>query len=288
MIAGMETMIYLNLPQTGGETLRDILIRQYGSAGVLSFAGKAFYGDPQAAMEQTCAMAHTHPSTQVVIGHQLFGLHQGWPSPTTYVTMMRHPVERVLSQYYFNRMNHWVPDDLEAYVLGRTQYMPDQMAVDNLQTRYISAQAGLPDNTTPGACSSKMFEQAKAHLEAYFKIVGLVEAFDTSLVLMQQAFGWRPPYYAMHYRRLLKTNHQYRVDPGLVQAILDRNAWDIELYQVAQNLFEVACQRYDGDLPRDVQQFQWRNHGFGKAMALGYFAQGTLQKLLGPRSRVQA
>ena len=41
--------------------------------------------------------------TRMFKGHMLFGLHKILPQPSTYITVLRDPVERVLSAFYFMR-----------------------------------------------------------------------------------------------------------------------------------------------------------------------------------------
>ena len=36
-------------------------------------------------------------------GHMLFGLHAILPQPATYITVVREPVDRVISSFYFMR-----------------------------------------------------------------------------------------------------------------------------------------------------------------------------------------
>src|SRR5438105_758705 len=40
---------------------------------------------------------------RVFKGHMLFGLHEVLPQPATYITVLRDPIERTLSAYYFMR-----------------------------------------------------------------------------------------------------------------------------------------------------------------------------------------
>src|SRR5690606_18742995 len=129
---------------------------------------------------------------ELIKGHMPFGVHEYLPNESTYITMLRDPVERVISHYDYvlRRTTHHLRAriiesnmDLEAYVTsGITHEM------DNGQVRLLS---GHDDDLPFGACSELHLQQALRNLREHFSVVGLAERFDHSILLMQHALGWR-------------------------------------------------------------------------------------------------
>ncbi|MCB0028122.1 MAG: hypothetical protein KDE28_09465, partial [Anaerolineales bacterium] len=74
------------------------------------------------------------------------------------------------------------------------------------------------------------------HLRDYFAVVGLQEQFDSSLLLMQKAFGWR----RIEYRKRNVTQNrpaQETLSAETLAAIREANLLDLQLYEYARQLF---------------------------------------------------
>src|SRR5262249_18377977 len=109
-------------------------------------------------------------------GHMLFGLHEVLPQPATYITVLRDPIDRVISAFYFMRTyklhplywkfkrENWT---LEDFVRRSTR--------ENVQCKIL---AGAEYNAP---CTAEVCETAKKHLVSHFSVVGLSERFEESL-----------------------------------------------------------------------------------------------------------
>src|SRR5438132_5483132 len=95
---GEMALIYLHLPKCGGTTLSRIIEWEYPPMRIFSddpsFFRWSFYKLCQWPRERLARM-------RVFKGHMPFGLHRRLPQPATYITVLRDPVERVISEYYF-------------------------------------------------------------------------------------------------------------------------------------------------------------------------------------------
>src|SRR5207249_5331452 len=96
----METMdspviVFVHVPKTGGMTLHSILSRQLHGVFAESM------DEVQAALN---ALDETElDRLELVAGHVPYGVHEFLRRPVTYVTLLREPVERVVSHYWFVR-----------------------------------------------------------------------------------------------------------------------------------------------------------------------------------------
>src|SRR5215831_12159156 len=93
-----EALVFLHIPKAGGTTMSRILERQYCLAG--SYWTEWNRPSLQAFME----LPQQHRAKiRLVYGHLGFGVHEFLPRPARYLTLLRDPIERAISHYYFIR-----------------------------------------------------------------------------------------------------------------------------------------------------------------------------------------
>ena len=228
-----ETVIFLHLPKTAGTTLHRILDREYPGSAVFTIGVDAhadieqFYELPEAELEQV----------QLLRGHMPFGLHEHLPQAARYFTMLRDPIERVISNYYYIRRSpeHYLYPTLQATGWDLAALLHSQLPVmlDNGQTRLLS---GVWGDVGYGKMDESHLALAQRHLRDYFAVVGLQEQFDSSLLLMQKAFGWRRIEYQ---KRNVTRNRpaQETLSAETLAAIREANLLDLQLYEYARQLF---------------------------------------------------
>ena len=123
---------------------------------------------------------------QVVRGHLFYGIHEFLPQGATYITMLREPVARLLSSYYFvlRRPLNPLHRKLKREGLGVEdciRLFPDR---NNTQCRFI---AGVKDTAI---ADERLLDMAKENLTKSFSVVGICERFEESLILISKRFGW--------------------------------------------------------------------------------------------------
>src|SRR5690349_20650120 len=91
------TLIFLHIPKTAGISLRQVLIN--------NTPGPAFrIIHPISDVERLAALPESERAAlELVDGHLYYGIHSLLPRPCRYMTMLRDPVEQVLSLYSFIR-----------------------------------------------------------------------------------------------------------------------------------------------------------------------------------------
>ncbi len=227
-------LIFLHIPKTAGSTLRRILERQYDSHRIFTLEGwrvheKDFSGLPEVARAQV----------RVLEGHQFFGLHAHLPGPARYLTLLRDPVERLVSQYYhiLRSPEHYLRPQVVDGGMSLAEFAHAKLApeLDNGQLRYVAGLGDLPR----GAVGAEHLERALRILEEHFAVVGLVERFDESVVLMRRTLGWRPPIYQ---RTNIGRNRppQTPLSESDRTALREANIWEWELYRHAGELLDAA------------------------------------------------
>ena len=232
-------VLFLHVPKAGGTTLSEYIYGQVRgpadpaeadgglwSRGVL-FLSHGFFREPETPGYLRPLLAR--PDLRAVLGHLSFGLHAHLERPSTYVTLLRDPVERVVSMYHYLQMEGRMT--LEAFA-----ERPPFKEVDNDQTRRI---AGV--DPPVGACTAAHLEAAKDNLREHFAVVGTTERFAETVVALTRAFGWRhePATYPRNVNAGRPATES--VPARAVEAVRARNRLDAELHAFAGGLLDQAA-----------------------------------------------
>lgn len=255
-----QSVLFLHIPKAAGTTLHRIIDRQYDPERIHTLDGQDTHGAieafkklPPAVREQIACLK----------GHMPFGLHAYLPQPCTYITLLRDPVERIASHYYYvlRRPNHYLHDQVASRGLSLRDYALSALSDEliNGQTRLVAGIDGDDDT---------MLAAARRNLETWFAVVGVVERFDESLLLMKRRLGWRQPYYERaNVTEGRPTTHHIPSDA--VQAIREVNRLDMQLYDHAVRLLDEAIRAEGRGFRRDMRQFWLLNTLRGLAGAYG-------------------
>ncbi len=190
----------------------------------------------------------TSRNFRVLIGHSVYGMHHFAAGEFRYFTMLRDPVARAISHYFFIKQPGWKPnthnaaqkvlhnavplkDIFDATAKTKRRLMGTWL-VDNMQTRYL---AGFP-HYWRGKASSQLLKAAKHNLRHRYVTFGLQDEFDASLEQIAGALNWTIGPEGGEVRpkatRISKT-----VDQDDIEAVERFNRLDSELYDYAKELF---------------------------------------------------
>ena len=127
---------------------------------------------------------------QVVRGHLFYGVHELLPQGATYITMLREPVARFLSSYYFiqRRPFHPMHRKVTTERVGVEDFIRLTAHRQNFQCRLIAGVKG------EGACDERILDQAKENLMKSFSVVGICELFEESLVPLRENLQLADPF----------------------------------------------------------------------------------------------
>jgi hypothetical protein len=263
-----KAVIFLHLPKCAGTTLNRIIEWEYNPMRVFSIDPIFFVWSYKKLNRWP---AERLARMQVFKGHMPLGIHKRLPQPSTYITFLRDPVERVISAYYFARnyvlhpKHRWMSKmTLEEYV----RVSPNH----NVQSKFIS---GRPH---AGDVGEETLDEAKENLLRYFSLVGLTERFDEGLALLKIMFGWEIAKYAkfnVTKNRLKKTS----LPPSTVELIAERNKYDVALYEFAVPIFEQTRAKYGDELQRQIELISQAKE-LSRLESLYYFGASAARKAI--------
>ena len=197
------TVIFIHVPKAAGTTLHRIIETAVSAVENIYHQWRKILSNPSRSSKKLSPSRKK--KIKMLRGHMPFGLHALLPQNATYITILRHPVERIISHYYYvlRTPEHYLHADVAANKIDLENYVYRGISteLDNGQTRLLSGYlSGAVHNQDIdyGGCTREMLEKAKNNLSNHFSVVGLSEHFDESLLLMKQRLGWRSPYYVKH------------------------------------------------------------------------------------------
>lgn len=253
------TLIFLHIPKTGGSTLDAIIDANYPPESI--FSVQSPIRDSLTAFRALSRAEHER--LRVIRGHGVQGLHRELDQPCAYATLLRNPVDRVLSQYYFIRESPKHPRHRELRDRGATllAYLRAGLnpQADNGQVRAISGVGdGTADEIPFGACTRAMLDDATRRLETEFALIGVTERFDEFLVLAGRLLGWR---HCRYVRRKVTRSRPLAatLTPEERAAVDACTLLDRELYATARRRAVELCRRQGSLFPLRVRWLQWQN-----------------------------
>jgi hypothetical protein len=242
---GSPLIVFVHVPKTGGMTLRSILSRR--RRGIFAESMEEAKSLLDSLTESEAAQL------ELVSGHVPYGVHEFVQRPVQYVTMLREPVQRVVSHYWFvrNQPDHYLYAAIVEGNLSLREYAERGCAlsgeIENGQVGMFSARARMRE-----CADEESLEEAKRVLRDHFAVVGTTERFDESVVAMQRTVGLTTPVYV---RRNIGPAPRGSVDPETRAAIEANNLLDLELYEYASALLDAQISHAGGRFQRDLDRF---------------------------------
>lgn len=175
-----KKIVFLHIPKTGGQSLRKIAESNYKKHE--RFACYPSNPDYPGVDELAALGSDEVSKLKLICGHVDFGIHERLPYECEYFTMMRHPIDRVISAYqHILRRN----EKCTGFSLLKI-FESKRLLLDNHQTRMLSG-----ENPDFDKCNEEMVWKAIAHIENHFSFVGINERFDKSVSQVGKRYGWK-------------------------------------------------------------------------------------------------
>lgn len=251
-----ELVIFSHIPKTAGSSVNHVAENNYDN--IFSFykvvqpAGTTlgdWIKDFNTQLSQLRASGNQ--DTVFLRGHFGLGMHLFLTCKScSYITFLRHPVERAVSHFYFlmrpQSRSKWSkdPPEIEDFF-----YSKKLAALDNLQTRFLSGIGWQKSSYSGdlyskqsslkyGQCNEKMLELAKSNLSNHI-MFGLQDRFTESIDFLATHLGWKYIPHDIYHNVNNKRKKLSELSDELLSFIETENKFDVELYHHASNLFDL-------------------------------------------------
>lgn len=210
-IQNMPPIVFLHIPKTGGVTVFSTIDNYI----------------PQKAFGAQGGYCSTHFSLYSIL--QAFSNQIQLVQNCRFITFLRHPVERAISEHKYLMVKHQGRPDF----IGIHNLPPDQDPLYSVKNDMCKALSGLKGND-PDISDALHLEKAKVFIDTCY-FVGITGRMEDSLTTLFDKLNLPLPKYISKFNEC-STDESF--SDQLKKEIAERNWADIELYDYAQQRFE--------------------------------------------------
>jgi hypothetical protein len=270
-----NTLIFLHVPKAAGSTVNHILRWKYKPKSVYNISGSK---DQLKLRLDTFKRLSEKQKSKIKLlrGHMPFGLHTDLPNKSVYITFLREPVDRVISEYFYvlRSPSHYLYNKVVRNKLSLDEFVTSGVSTEmnDGQTRLIAGDfAGIDQNIPYGKTDNKLLNVAKNNLDSHFMVCGTVEKFDETLFLISELLGWRVrPYYFR--RNVTESRPKNNEISGKTREIIEKhNRLDIELYRWANTRLDEQLRCTTSGYHHRVASFRKANRIYQKLKIIDLF-----------------
>ncbi len=228
------TVLLMHIAKTAGTAFRDAITTNF----LLSEIAFLYPNPPGLLVKDLRELSLEQLRVlRLVIGHFQFGIHEFLPQKSEYITVVREPAARILSQYrYLLQTDPDLATDRNGKPISLLELFEKRLTVnfDNTMVRHFSGvgECDLP----PSTVTDSVLERAVKNLRSRFRFVGHQECSRQAYEWLCNHYSWRSTE-PLPEANLGKVRLEEKPGPELNAAIRHYNRWDYLLYDEILKLF---------------------------------------------------
>jgi hypothetical protein len=228
-----DAILFMHIAKTAGTAFREAILKNYKQSQVAYL-----YSEPPGFLNRDLRALPLEQRARLrfVVGHFQFGIHEALPQNSCYVTIVRHPLRRILSHYlYLMKSTPEIDGNGNGIPPVKDLFEKDlSVDLDNLMVRCFG---GVDEREYPtGTIDRSLYDLAVHNIHDHFEFIGHQERLGEAYRAMQEKFAWcaEPDLEVMNRN---PESQDYQPSAALCQLIEHHNRWDFLLYEEIQRLF---------------------------------------------------
>jgi GSCFA family/Sulfotransferase family len=226
-LARLETLpvCFVHIGKVGGHSISIELLNRFDIADT-------YNGSP----EQFDDVSPTElANKRLIIGHYAYRHTLKLPENRFLFSMVRDPIDRVVSNYWYLRTFPGAPTDTSRDMvrLAKQHDLDSFIKLENLQVRQVvenhQCNFFADDWRSVERSSEHLLDLAISHLEE-FDFIGLHESYDESMQLLSGLLGWLPWPSDNRLNVTPERNRVSELSPNTLEHLKKVNSLDIRLY----------------------------------------------------------
>ncbi|MEO1615693.1 MAG: sulfotransferase family 2 domain-containing protein [Planctomycetota bacterium] len=238
-----ETLIFLHVPKAGGNSFLDFLVPNFQDESRFDVSAGLRYVER---LEELAALPKEElRKLGFIYGHLPFGVHESLPQMFHYITVLRDPIDRILSHYYFvkEQRKHPLHEAVVSQKMSVADYVQSGLSgeLNNGMVRLICGRPESDSLRGHAPCQPDDLQQATENLKTHFSIIGLLEEMHATQQLVARRMGWaeKEPVRRNQTKARKSISSLRKRDR---EAIISNNDLDLQLYAWARERFRHQCQ----------------------------------------------
>lgn len=239
-------LAHFHIRKTGGSTLNSMIQHNFAPSEIAHLA--TGYRPKYDSWSREICHPHLlgHPKLgqiRYITGHLPY-INDIFPT-VRYVTVIRNPIDRVISEYYFARQEGQpVPPTLDEYVEVWNPYL------DNYQVRVLSGTKDL-------RIKHHHCEMAMIHLAEDFLVAAPLEKMTELALILAMIYGWPLRRLLNEYKN--KTTLREEPSPEVRKKIANWNVYDYILWELLGERFAHQRLMFEPTLTRNLLAYRTLN-----------------------------
>ena len=245
-MSSKDLMMFIHIEKSAGTSFKSILTNNYflSYLNLTSWHYWTNEDDKILKPKEVKNLLRIFPYVKAMSSHSLrpkFGYEEEINRNIRYVTILRDPIERYLSNYYFQKDVMGMGWNFESYL--------EEKRFHNFMVKKLTGTNDL--------------KRAKQIIDDFF-FVGFVEEFDRSLILLKDRL--ETPFNINYKKRRVNSNKKHDkyakgLNPEQLNSVKEKNKLDMELYNYAYNNFEERINRIN-NIDKLESEFKEENQNY--------------------------